>query len=481
MILDHFRVLIAHRKSAFEPHFIFKNTLKDICEKGIRHYQREFQRCGFAFIDGGKCVAFSLTHQEHSDSKGTRFAGNFDNSGYSIDMHQTLDKVENLFLRDFKRLYLSEAGTPSQPARRKVARFREELLATDSIRQLNLWKILKSNKTCLVCLQSVPNHVLPCGHGYCDSCVKDFGEPSLNYECAVTVFRCVLCRSSFDEIHQVVKFKPRCAGIRVLTLDGGGIRGIVELAILGKLYDRIGLEVPIRDLFDLIMGTSTGANFSFLNVSLIIAPFLGINVSPSDQLWLLLWQQLHVVSLELRWMETTFARTSSPNISKSTAADTDLSVGGIISLGLALTKLSIDEMKEKFCVLATTAFEYSRVGIWSYVDYFDLAAKFLLVCRLFPSRYRTAPLKDGLIKLFGLQPSMFSFASETRQQRSTRVAVTSSLDGNPWIISNYSRPLALLDTYELRRVPSAQDNTQPGGSGFEREDEPEKEMKIWEA
>jgi hypothetical protein len=252
-------ILIAHRKSAFEPHDIFKSTLKGICEEGILHYKNEFQRCNFKFEDGGKCIAFSLTHQEHSDSKGTRFAGGFDNSGYSIDLHQTLSKVEELFLENFKRLCLNEVGTPSQPTQGSVVKFRERLLRTDTV---NLWKTLKSNKTCLVCLQSIPDHVLPCGHGYCDSCVKDFGEPNSNYECAVTIYRCVLCRFSFrDGIHQVVKFKPRCAGIRVLTLDGGGIRGIVELAILGKLYDRIGLDVPIRDLFDLTMGTSTGAYF----------------------------------------------------------------------------------------------------------------------------------------------------------------------------------------------------------------------------
>jgi hypothetical protein len=56
------QVLIAYRKSAFEPHYIFKNTLKDICKEGILHYKSEFQRCGFTFKDGGKCVAFSLTH-----------------------------------------------------------------------------------------------------------------------------------------------------------------------------------------------------------------------------------------------------------------------------------------------------------------------------------------------------------------------------------------------------------------------------------
>jgi hypothetical protein len=133
-----------------------------------------------------------------------------------------------------------------------------------------------------------------------------------------------------------------------------------------------------------------------------------------------------------------------------------------------LTKLSINETKEKFCVLATRAFENSRTGMLSRVDYFDLAAGFLSARRVLPSVYRTRPLKDGLLELFGLQQSMFSFASKSRQQRSTRVAVTSSLDGNPWIISNYSRPPAPLGANELRPAATIPDNTQPGGPGFER-------------
>jgi patatin-like phospholipase/acyl hydrolase len=55
-----------------------------------------------------------------------------------------------------------------------------------------------------------------------------------------------------------VRLKPRCAGARILTLDGGGIRGIVELALLQSLDMTVGLGLPIRDLFDLVIGTSTG-------------------------------------------------------------------------------------------------------------------------------------------------------------------------------------------------------------------------------
>jgi patatin-like phospholipase/acyl hydrolase len=44
----------------------------------------------------------------------------------------------------------------------------------------------------------------------------------------------------------------------MLTLDGGGIRGIVELSLLKALQDEIGLSLPFGEMFDLIVGTSTG-------------------------------------------------------------------------------------------------------------------------------------------------------------------------------------------------------------------------------
>src|SRR5437667_2424290 len=44
--------------------------------------------------------------------------------------------------------------------------------------------------------------------------------------------------------------------IKVLSIDGGGIRGIIAAAILEALQAQIGRE--LHEVFDLISGTSTG-------------------------------------------------------------------------------------------------------------------------------------------------------------------------------------------------------------------------------
>lgn len=44
---------------------------------------------------------------------------------------------------------------------------------------------------------------------------------------------------------------------RILSIDGGGIRGIIPAIVLAKLESEVGL--PINQLFDLIAGTSTGS------------------------------------------------------------------------------------------------------------------------------------------------------------------------------------------------------------------------------
>ncbi|KAF5629970.1 calcium-independent phospholipase a2 [Fusarium tjaetaba] len=51
---------------------------------------------------------------------------------------------------------------------------------------------------------------------------------------------------------------PEDAAPRVLSLDGGGVRGIVELCVLRRIEKHVGYGIAIHQLFDLVVGTSTG-------------------------------------------------------------------------------------------------------------------------------------------------------------------------------------------------------------------------------
>jgi patatin-like phospholipase/acyl hydrolase len=54
--------------------------------------------------------------------------------------------------------------------------------------------------------------------------------------------------------------RPHPQGLRLLSLDGGGVRGISSLMILQRLMEAIDPDNPPKpcDCFDLIGGTSTG-------------------------------------------------------------------------------------------------------------------------------------------------------------------------------------------------------------------------------
>ena len=56
---------------------------------------------------------------------------------------------------------------------------------------------------------------------------------------------------------------PKGTGVRILALDGGGSRGLVALHLLSAIEQRTGRK--LRDMFDLVYGTSTGAIIIFLH------------------------------------------------------------------------------------------------------------------------------------------------------------------------------------------------------------------------
>lgn len=54
----------------------------------------------------------------------------------------------------------------------------------------------------------------------------------------------------------VAKLKPLTAGIRIFSIDGDGVRGVILLEFFSLLQDLFETACPIQDLFDLAINTS---------------------------------------------------------------------------------------------------------------------------------------------------------------------------------------------------------------------------------
>jgi hypothetical protein len=52
--------------------------------------------------------------------------------------------------------------------------------------------------------------------------------------------------------------KPPTATARLLSIDGGGARGIIPLVFLQALEEKIGLQYPVQENFHYAIGTSSG-------------------------------------------------------------------------------------------------------------------------------------------------------------------------------------------------------------------------------
>jgi patatin-like phospholipase/acyl hydrolase/energy-coupling factor transporter ATP-binding protein EcfA2 len=116
-----------------------------------------------------------------------------------------------------------------------------------------------SHTACFSCLVSIPEHPLPCGHVLCTPCVKAFGTP--RGRTIIDMKYCPLHENdtkAYFGFSWPISLKPPGAGVRILSLDGGGVRAIVQLTILQQIERALGVELPIQAFFDLIVGTGTG-------------------------------------------------------------------------------------------------------------------------------------------------------------------------------------------------------------------------------
>lgn len=167
-------------------------------------------------------------------------------------IHQDVRKkfvaaVRSDFIAMFRTLVSGEGSTAAR-------------LHVDRLRTLPSLCELKSHRACFCCLMRMPERVLTCGHTFCDTCVQTFGTPSRSEKYTFMLDSCLLCGES--DSSALFSFVPPTAGIRILSLDGGGIRGVIKLAILKKIHSEfLRFRLPFANYFDYVCGTSAGRSF----------------------------------------------------------------------------------------------------------------------------------------------------------------------------------------------------------------------------
>ena len=71
------------------------------------------------------------------------------------------------------------------------------------------------------------------------------------------------CHLDAAKAELTVQLKPPNAGPCLLSIDGGGDRGVVALKLLVAVQKCLGTAYPLQDYFDFGAGTSSGKYLSY--------------------------------------------------------------------------------------------------------------------------------------------------------------------------------------------------------------------------
>lgn len=130
----------------------------------------------------------------------------------------------------------------------------KEIHAQNITQYSDVLRKFRSNRSCLYCIRRQPEHPLACGHSICNICARIFGLPDITNDFQYIIQSCLICGPETTTI----LLKPPTSGVRILTVDGGGVRGVVPLEFLSIIQGLLGPDCAIQDMFDLAFGTSSG-------------------------------------------------------------------------------------------------------------------------------------------------------------------------------------------------------------------------------
>ena len=214
--------------------------------------------CSFTDSETGvRCVNTKNGHAKgHQAANGTLFAageyegGSFDSTHFQDLMMETIGQ------------FLLQLKVVQDDERFETARqFHRDRIPRSSSWVSSVTSKLSGSKTCFGCLFRAPQYRLPCDHFLCDHCLRilDQSTEADAYPSLVIHRECYLCSANHASHWPLeLRTRPGLGGVRILSLDGGGVRGVVELITLKRVLSATGLSLQVSDYFDLIVGTSAG-------------------------------------------------------------------------------------------------------------------------------------------------------------------------------------------------------------------------------
>lgn len=230
----------------------------------IEEYLQLYYPCSFVSLDGTRrCKLVRARHQVkgHQDEHGIISAGGYESTFDPMFAQEWLAQlravIADLHCEFSTRLEQTIRRPGNTSLSEECVAFAMHVDRLDyfygSIAQV-AW--IRSHSTCFCCLMDLPEHLLPCGHAVCERCARACGTL---HQDSLVVSWCPLHPTATKwPCPKVIKYKPQQAGIHVLALDGGGVRGVVQLEILRGIEQALGNQLPVQAFFDLIVGTGTG-------------------------------------------------------------------------------------------------------------------------------------------------------------------------------------------------------------------------------
>lgn len=247
------------------------------CDSALDDFCAIFWPCSFISRKGERCVNVKERHVKgHQNQRGSVIGSGPYQSSFTFDnfCEDWSDHLKHYIIEIKQKLELQMTLSPLAEEDDVVTKLHLANV-TNFYHHMGGARNFVSHTTCFCCLRELAEHPLPCAHVLCTACVKGYGKPHRELSGSFTIAKCPL--HDYEAVFSTpveVYFKPPLAGLRILSLDGGGVRGIVILEVLRQIQQELGGRIKVQEFFDLIVGTSTGG---------ILALGLGVKNWPVDR------------------------------------------------------------------------------------------------------------------------------------------------------------------------------------------------------